>query len=276
MKKGSKQKIILALLAVVLLASIAGYKLFFSKSDSSSPLPTPEVQQEGEPVSLEVFSPGVFIMRPGENDWQEVSQPGSQIYVGTKIKTDDSGRAQLTFENGTVTRLDSNTQITLEVYEVAPFETQISLDNGRVWSRIAKLLGKESYQTQSENLVAAVRGTAYGHEIIDGADKIIVAANQIEARCNNQTQEAIILQNYQGTFTCQEGVKPQISLLTRREREDEWFIFNWQRDQEMLAPSPTVVVVAPPPPTPKTTVTATPTPTPTPTRTSVPVGNQNQ
>ncbi|MBI2103868.1 FecR domain-containing protein [Candidatus Woesebacteria bacterium] len=192
---------------------------------------------------------------------------GVEVAVGTKIKTEKGGRAAIVYPNKSVTRIDENSLVTVEkLEENGSFSASILIEAGRVWSRVARLFGAESYETKTSTTVAAVRGTSFGHAIEKGQDRIIATRRKVLGKCLNQTQESEINEGNKGVFTCIKGRKALVQSLTAKEVLDKWIKFNVDQDALLDRESATTFDDVPSPtpsPTPKPTLKPTPTPTPT-------------
>lgn len=177
---------------------------------------------------IQVFSDTVLAKTPSTSEFKAVVD-GQKIEVGTVIKTSETGRAQLVFPNGTVTRIDFSSEITLSQYDEFPFNTKIAITRGRIWSAINKLLGNERFQTQSDSVIASVRGTSYGHDILDSGNKLKVAKGVVEGICLNEKQKATLHAGTEVILNCGEDA-PEVSTY---EPEDEWANFNSARDDTL-------------------------------------------
>ncbi len=227
---------------------------------------------------LEVLGYNVYIQNSGSSEWV-VAKDQQEILPGATVKTDKGGLAQIIYPNGTVTRLDSNTQITLKEYNPTPQTVTVFVTAGKIWSRITKLLGGESYQSESKNLVATVRGTIYEHEVLpDGEDKISVTSHVVHVFCSKNKVETDLVENEAAQTGC--NLKPRVVQIPEAEKQTKWVTFNKQEDEKLVKrfkkahyeendekngkdkPTPSPFVT--PTPTPTATPTATLTPTPTP------------
>lgn len=194
-----------------------------------------EIETENvQTAKLEIFSPHVLVKFPDSTGFKEAAD-GEEIPEGTQVKTDDKGRAQLVFPNKSVTRLDFNTEIVLKKLSLSPFRVEVKLEKKRIWSRVAKLLGQESYQTETSTTVATVRGTSYAHGILpDGRNRIISTKGVIESHCVNKSQEASVTPNSKILFDCTSGGKlPNLKLDAVVKDRDEWFTFNQNQDKAL-------------------------------------------
>ena len=268
-----KRMLVVAVAVGVLLVGSVG-ALLASRSKNTEPKEDNVLSAEASPAPepalpvLEIFSGEVEVN-------SEKAQNGQEIEIGSVIKTGKDGRAQLVYPNNSVTRIDFNSEMILEAFDDSPQKSSVVVTAGRIWARVAKLLGKDDvFETKSETLVASVRGTSYGHGIlVDGSNKISVSRSQVHVDCNDNSFSADLPVNKKVTTKC----VSQLSLQNwgGEEAGDEWFNWNLDQDKKLderfgagtyadatLTPSPT------PKPTIKPTAkpTITPSPTPAPTR----------
>ncbi len=209
-----------------------------SRSDKvlvTTPLVSESTLQNDSPsATLEVFSPQVFVILPGSAEKSEATD-GQKILVGSKIITGEKGRAQLLFPNKSVTRLDTSTEVTLVKLTEEPVQIEILLEKRRIWSRVAKLLGQESFTTETSTVTAAVRGTSFGHGILpDGRNRVISKRGNIETHCINKSQEAMVKPDKKILLDCTSGgALPLLNLDEQIKDKDEWYYFNDEQDNKL-------------------------------------------
>jgi len=262
-------------LAVLVLAVIVF--LFFKPQSKKEVISTSNPEQTLPATAiLEIFEGEPEVKLPGEEF--KIAIAGMEVTTGTAVKTNENSRAQILYANKSVTRLDYNTEITLQDLENEEFQAEVKLEKGRIWSRIAKLFGKETYESQSDKLVATIRGTSYGHEILTtGEDRLIVTKSKALGKCLNNTQKAEVISGNKAIFSCLEGKKITPVLITLQDKKDKWYIFNNEEDKkldekfgkEVYDDEPVLGTTATS--TPKATVKPTVTPSSTPTPTPTPV-----
>ena len=203
-----------------------------SKVIVTQPSPTPDIKPAT--ATLEIFTGTVRLLLPGTEEPQEAIS-GEPITVGTRIITGDNSRAQLLFPNKSVTRLDDNTEITLQKLTTDPVTIEILLSKRRVWSRVSKLLGNQTFQTITPTVIATVRGTSFGHGILpDGKNRVITTKGTVETRCINDSQHASITIDKKAIFDCATSeTLPLLNLDEVMTDRDEWFEFNQAKDEEL-------------------------------------------
>lgn len=199
------------------------------------------IAKANEPVTIEIFSPEVWVQAPGAATESE-AKDRQEIEPGSKVRTGKTGRAQIWYPNHTVTRLNYNTQIILKSYAAQPQQVSVHIITGEIWSRIAKLLGGESYETETDVTIATVRGTAYGmSKSSDGNDVITVRSGKVSVEYGNagglptaSPQNPIYLPAYtRGFFPSLKKTKPIIDRLDAKEMNNEWMNFNEEQDKTL-------------------------------------------
>jgi len=135
---------------------------------------TPDVVQkpwvEVERATVNLMDSNGKILRQLEN--------GDELEEGQIVETDKSGLANIYFPDGSVARLSESTKITLVVAnynsEDNSLVAKISLSFGKIWSKILHLATPESsWEVETSNAVAAVRGTAFGMDYLSGKTRIL-------------------------------------------------------------------------------------------------------
>lgn len=135
---------------------------------------------------IEVVRAGVY-MRDGSGSDKISLQSGDIIVSGTKIETDQSGKAIVHFPDGSNARLDSDTLLEINEVSYDP-DTQtliakMSLATGALWSKIFNLATPEaSWEVKTANAVATVRGTAFGMKYSKGASHVIGSQHTIKVQ----------------------------------------------------------------------------------------------
>jgi hypothetical protein len=239
----------------------------------NSPEPSAEAQTQetaSPPIIIEVYTPHVFIKTPDQTDFEEITS-SKNVPAGTIVKTDSVGRAQAIYPNHSVTRLDHNSEFKIEDFNQNPFKAEVKLSKGKIWSRVAKLLGQETYETKSQNLVASIRGTSFGHNIMEnGQDTIMVTEGKVNGDCIKIEQGSDVATGQKASYPCSQGGPISQKNMTNTEKKDEWYLFNQAEDKKLdekygLGTYTDVLGATP---TPKPTKTPTPLGSPKPTATA--------
>lgn len=180
------------ILAAVGVLAVAASIWFFRTTDTA-----PGVLAAPAEVNavITVKKTGVFALS-GDTKMQLFT--GDAVAPGTTLVTDATGRAELSFPNGSVARLDSNTTLRLEsnIHDEASGTTNVSLflTIGRVWSRVASLATPASaWEVKTSNVVAAVRGTSFNVGVTrDNKHRVLVDTDSVLIKKANPETGAIL------------------------------------------------------------------------------------
>ena len=101
---------------------------------------------------------------------------GTFVQPGDSVKTDAAGRGQIQFPDGTITRLASNTQISITSSHFAKdghvHDISVTDKLGRTLNSVQKLVGGASFQVVGNTTTASVRGTLF--EVLVNRDGTVV------------------------------------------------------------------------------------------------------
>lgn len=200
----------------------------------------PEIKElEVVTPTLTIEGSGVEVLGTGEHAWVP-GVDGQEVTQGSKIRTNAESTASVNYPSGTVTRLDASTEITLDELVMSPQQINIVILQGRVWSSVFKLLGGESYQTESEGSVASVRGTAYSHEVLpDGTADVVVAESTVKVGCKAQEADETsqdVTEGSTGEANCRAGKKQVLLRKTEAATKlRKWFTDNQNKDKTRKA-----------------------------------------
>ena len=100
------------------------------------------------------------------------AQSGAAVHAGDNVSTDARGLAGITLPDGTLTRLATNTSITLDSAHFAKdgsmHDVSLTQQIGRTFTNVQHLVSGASFDVHSRAATASVRGTKF--EILIGAD----------------------------------------------------------------------------------------------------------
>lgn len=103
----------------------------------------------------------VQLKRTGQTSYQAVDRSTS-ISQGDAVRTDSKGRARIKWPNGTITVVEEDSEIVITTLEDGGNKSSIQLILGDVWAKVNRVLGTgEYYEIESDDAVAAVRGTVF-------------------------------------------------------------------------------------------------------------------
>ncbi|HZQ48823.1 MAG TPA: FecR family protein [Candidatus Dormibacteraeota bacterium] len=124
--------------------------------------------------TLTVFLPNASVARGGGAFAPATS--GTLVQPGDSVQTDAKGRAQITLPDGTITRLATNTTITLSNSHFSKdgnlHDASIVDKIGRTLSTVQHLASGASFQVVGNSTTASVRGTIF--EVLVNSDGTVV------------------------------------------------------------------------------------------------------
>jgi cell division septation protein DedD len=237
-------------------------------------------------------------VRHGTEDYVAASE-GEDLGTGDAVRSDASGQAQIDLFDGSLSRLDAQTEVNVNELIDRPEGHRILLElvGGRLWNRVAdQTSNADLFEVKTPNAVTRVRGTTF---MIDCRTQptcyVVGVSSAVVVESDNGQKQTVevgdcVLASDAGLAKCDEK---KLGLI------DEWAKENFADDQQLaldkvavtprapeVSPSPPASLVpntvprprptaaptaAPTPkPTPKPTAKPTPKPTPTPSSTPEP------
>ncbi len=244
MLRSKKAVFVVAIILFIFLSSnVMVFLQVFASNSSINPV-TPANKQENkveQTLKLIVLSSPVFVQLPGEQNFIEVKEE-AHVPVLSVVATGNTGRAELVYPNKSITRLNVNSKVQIKEFAINPQRSIVTLLQGSIWNRIAKLVGKESFQSEIGDMVATVRGTAYQMQLLpDGTSKMMVEDGTVAII--NKDLELQVEQNKQVIYP----VRASEPLLEDYypERSDEWVQLNSERDAQVMEMYPDEYTVTP-------------------------------
>ena len=160
-------KKIIIILVIIIVVGFSGVTYAFSQPPQ---LPEPK-------ATLEIQKGSAFV-----ND--QPAKTGDELKQNDTIKTGADSLAIINFYNQSTTRLDANTQIILKDLktENAGAKTTVTIKAtvGHIWSRVVKMVDKESkFEVETPTTVATVRGTAFDALVKDTGEESLVTTENI-------------------------------------------------------------------------------------------------
>ncbi len=114
-------------------------------------------------ATLAVYQPTASVARNGGA--YAPSTSGAQVQAGDSVKTDTKGRASIELPDGTLTRLASQTEITLKASHFTKggtlLDAKITQKIGRTLVSVQHLVSGATFQVAGQSAVASVRGTKF-------------------------------------------------------------------------------------------------------------------
>lgn len=112
--------------------------------------------------TLTVQAPGVTVLKKGNKSFVK-GKSKQKIKTGDTVQTDGTGFAEITFADGSITRLDNNTVFTLDRVTTKTGARQVegTVSAGQTWNRVQTLSTGDSFEQKGNDATAAVLGTAF-------------------------------------------------------------------------------------------------------------------
>lgn len=131
-------------------------------------------------VLLERSSGDVRVRAPGGKDYIKV-EAGAQIKDGARLRTDADGSARLKYTDGSLLEIKPQSELIVRAAQ-AERPSGVVLFIGRVWAKIARsVAGETSFEVQSANAVAGVRGTEFEVGVgLDGSARVLVSEGEVK------------------------------------------------------------------------------------------------
>ena len=122
-----------------------------SSKTAGKVLATLKIQQSG----VEVKAKGAAAFAPAKE--------GQTLKQGDALKTDATGRAEISYTDGSLTRLGESTEFSISKLtdKKGARQTQGTLTVGSTWNRAAKVSESGSFEIKAGGATAAVEGTAF-------------------------------------------------------------------------------------------------------------------
>jgi FecR protein len=179
---------------------------------------------------LNVFLGSVQVERAGASGYQ-AARSGELIASGDRVRTGADTKASLSFPDGSVTRLDSDTDLEvvgLNRLSAGGEATQLQQSSGQAWYTVVKLVGAASFRVDApNNTTAEVRGTEFTIKIAGASGSQLVTAQvwagEVDTSAAGRTLTLVAGQS----TTISPGSPPTpATSLGPADRQDPWTVFN--------------------------------------------------
>lgn len=130
-----------------------------------------------DPNVFLVVEKGTVFITSKDSGLEQRANSGLQLKEGDTLRTGQDSSASILVFGRADMRLDENTTLVIEQadWQGVSLNYKWRLTDGRVWSRVLRLLDLESsYQGQTDSVVATVRGTAYALLDKDNQSELLV------------------------------------------------------------------------------------------------------
>jgi len=144
------------LIVLVLVVLLVGGGIFWLNSSAQAAV--------NVSATLTVYQPTASLERKGAAAFSPATS-GAQVQAGDSVSTDTKGRASIQLPDGTLTRLASDTQITLDAAHFSKSGTlhdaRLTEKIGRTLTSVQHLVSGATFQVAGQAAVASVRGTKF-------------------------------------------------------------------------------------------------------------------
>ncbi len=123
--------------------------------------------QAAPTMTLTLFLGTATIQRSGSRSAVS-AHSGDGLFSGDTVATGSTGKAAITYPDGSITRLDSATTVKVSARRAAGGAVQTSFQQsaGLTWNKVQKLVGVSSFKVRGPNAATAeVRGTVFGYYV---------------------------------------------------------------------------------------------------------------
>jgi hypothetical protein len=143
------------LIVLVVLIAIVGGGIFWLNSSAQASV--------NVAATLTVYQPTASVARNGGA--YSPATTGAEVQAGDSVKTDTKGRASIQLPDATLTRLGSDTEITVDAVHFTKSGTlhdaKITEKIGRTLTSVQHLVSGATFQVAGQSAVASVRGTKF-------------------------------------------------------------------------------------------------------------------
>lgn len=224
-------------------------------SPYGSALGSDDLLAELEPTALAYLQMTQGAQITVSRDLEQINgMPDMALFAGDRLEV-VSGEAWLLYPDTGVSVLETGTRVTIipdgDLAEDG-LGVRLLMEAGKVWTRLERLLGAdEDFSVEANNVVATVRGTAFGMQFVNGDLDIVVADHQIKVstkavlNTGKMTSDYIILAAGNGVRINPEEISKmtdqralllkKMRVLTDVEKKQPGYIFGLRKlDSEFL------------------------------------------
>ena len=162
----------------------------------------------------------VQIMRKGQDFWIQAN-PGARVEEGDKVKTFKGSVCEIAFDSAkkNILKVDEDTQVTMESFG----QTVVSMDKGKVLSRLKGLEAGSTFEVRTPTAVAGAAGTGWGVETDGQRTTVLVFENSVYL-CSprNPNEKRIISEGNKTTISRLDRIGVVDFVILTRLDNDRW------------------------------------------------------
>lgn len=141
-----------------------------------------QTSQNQPPVCTLSYYYGSVALKEPPKEWNK-AQLDEAVKEGEWLKTETESRCELTIVDGTVIRIDENTNLQIEGLEAEGdpiIKVKLNVPIGRIWTNVKKLSKGSKFKVKNPVVVAGVRGTVYSMDVLpDSSARIKVYKGKV-------------------------------------------------------------------------------------------------
>jgi hypothetical protein len=209
------------------------------------------------------LEPPVQIKRKGAADWVTL-RSGQEVGEGDAIRTGMGARIEVTIAPKRVFRIGQATELELPAFENARgIRAEFSLLGGRFWGSIRTPLRaalKEKFEVKTATATIGIKGTQFGVDfdkdrqtsqvsVIDGQVAAIVpkpagppaevsGPREIAPPEEVSREQWLLVVSRNQKVIIRPGEEPKVVPMTDADKQDDWVVFNQERDRAQDAGQP--------------------------------------
>ena len=150
---------------------------------------------------------------------------GAELHPGETVETGDGGRVEITLPAGSVIRIGEHSRVVLQSAEPQKaFSARLLI--GNLWTKVHKLISGETFQIETENGVAGVRGTEFRVEVTAPGQPDLLRVYEGVVKVGDERVEAGRELRYR------QGEKPQAAAFDAASEKGHRFM-DWVRSRKM-------------------------------------------
>ncbi len=181
---------LIALVVIVVLA-VGGFYLY-----SGSTHTEPQVSSVSAKAWAEIVSPSMSNLSQ-ENVKIKDLQTGDEVSAGSKVEAGPVGLGNIYLPDGSVARVEAGAKLNIDDSQYdeksQKVTTRLALSAGRVWVKVFGLVTPDSvWEVKTSNVVATVRGTAFGVEYKKGQTLILGSQGKVSVAVIDPKTKLII------------------------------------------------------------------------------------
>jgi hypothetical protein len=196
--------------------------------------------QNTEEIKFDLYKESGNVSYKGENDSSYTELKEDQLSLKNKsfVKTGADTDAHIIFNDNSMISLDQNSEIQI-VYDGQ--NRDIIQSAGNSWHRLQKLTQGNTYQVETSNTLATVRGTIFGVKVEDNKESsVYVLEHQVEVNQETTENGKKVIKDTQmvpegkhmGIPDFENGKKMDLADISEDKKNTDWFEKNRLLDQE--------------------------------------------